>query len=349
MYQKINPIKTQILNNFHRILRALAAVALLGVSLDGGSALAKDFDARVQLDKRSYQEGLGTKSIELLTRLPGMGSEAMAGQLLERFRSNTEGITTQGEWKMVQTEKRYRTIGDGWRLRVWGDGTRFSYTNQTHDESAYDKAIPLEKRFTNETLEEIGREFIDTALKGWVSIGKGEELVPLYTEFEIAGGVSEDGKVEEEKVMASVIHFGRRIDGHHVVGLGSRISVYVNNDGEAYDFDVDWPRYERTGKMQEVLKVEDILKRLSEYGTLPEGDKGDEIKRFECGYFDGGLLNSDLKAPIQAGCLAYVVGTKVDTKNDVEITVSFLNDVPAGVEVEVDELWPETVMINNAN
>lgn len=321
--------------NFKLNFIIIGATILFSLFVNQGTSLGKDFNERVQLDERSWQAGIGRQSIELLKRMEGPGKDKMIQQIIERFESNKVGITTQGEWELKQEKtKSTSVVGKGWRLRVWGDGTRFSYTNQTVMETAQKHAIPIDQRFSNETLERIGRQFIDTALKGWVTLSNDEELIPLYTEFEISGGISSDGTPDQETVLASAIHFGRSIDEINVVGSGSRISIYVDNQGQPFDFDIDWPLYEKTGKSQEVLSIESILDRLDNFDKMRQEADEIDIVRLECGYFDSGVWSNSSDNYIQAGCRSFIVETYYNPASNSEMRSPIIRDILAGVEDE---------------
>lgn len=342
LYPSFNRIFTEILWTL-----LLTATAMLSLLITTGHVVqAKDYDARVKLDQRSREVGLGVPKIELLQRLPGIGPEKMLHQMIERFEKSQRGITTQGDWKYVQSHQRHRAVADGWRIRVSGDGTRLSYTNQSYFDRAEVEAISLPDRFDNDTLEKLGRQFIDTALAGWVTLGQDEELVPLYTEFELTGGINAEGEADPQRILSSAIHFGRRVKGVDIVGPGSKITIYFDNKGQPYDFDVDWPRYKPLGKVQQVIGVDEVLKRLSTYGTMPKAKYKVELKRFECGYFDAGVLHRVVEAPVQAGCVAHTVETKIYPQGGTAFESATFNVVPAGKVVEPDRSWPETLLIN---
>lgn len=332
----MNTKKVAEKNNSCIFIHILPTVAFLCLVAGYSIASAKDFEARRQLNTRSQQAGIDRKSIELLRRLEGPGRDSVMKQIIERFEPGKGNITTQGAWKLLQTHEQNRVVGDGWRLRVWGDGTRFSYTNQNHYTTARKHALPLADRLSNEKLEKIGRQFIKTVLTGWVILGKGEELIPLYTEFEISGGISGNGQAEPETVLASAIHFGRRINGIDVVGPGSHISIYLDNLGKPFDFDVDWPSYKQTGELQEPLQIRGILDRLETMGKKNRGEYSKEVLRMECGYFDGGLPRVSPIVIIQAGCLAYTLWTHLDAESGTDISTPIIYHIPAGDQVESD-------------
>lgn len=79
------------------------------------------------------------------------------------------------------------------------------------------------------------------------------------------------GHTEEEKVVSSIVVFGRRVDGVDIVGPGSKIALYVANDGMVFGFDGDWPRYERTAQRQDLGWRESQLINMERDSCLETG------------------------------------------------------------------------------
>ncbi len=178
---------------------------------------------------------------------------------------------------------------------------------------------------------------------------KDEEIVPLWTEFQVEGAMAEDGHKVEETVSASTVYFGRRIGGVDVVGGGSKIALTIANDGEVIAILLDWPKYERTKEYQRTLSVDKIAERLSAYGNMVKNTDNIKLDRFECGYYDRGAKNFDPYGYIQAGCVAYTIGIKTSVANYAdgnsnidEMMFPVINSIPAGADVEWDDHWPET-------
>jgi len=304
----------------------------------GGTA--KDFEARARLAELSIEVGLEQKDMELLVKAQAPGAEGVAAMLRKRFEDLAGPISTGGAIQDNSRDGTIRWVGSGWRLKVWGGGSRFAYFNQMYTRQQGSILVPVEKRFSNGELEAIGRAFIDEHLSDLMPLAPGEALVPLATIFEMSSGVSADGVKEEDQIVSAVVHFGRTVDGFHVVGPGSSAAIHVANDGEVYGFDVDWPAYERTGKIQGTVPVDEIKKRLLLYG--PGESAADEvaIRRLECGYFDGGQSRHGSGTTIQAGCVALSVASFRDPKSGRMGTVNLITEVPAGVEVVWDDEWP---------
>ena len=205
-----------------------------------------------------------------------------------------------------------------------------------------------------EELESLGRRFIESELKDVVVVGSGEALMPLFTEYQIAGGgPARDGAPPiEEKVMAATVIFGRTVDGVSVVGPGSKVAVMFANDSQPVGFDYDWPAYQKTGRGQRVLPLPDIRKRANDVGVTKAGALGVQVERVECGYFDGGSRRRDAAAPVQAACVfQYVQRTIVDVDENRKdpasghLTAAFIEAIPAGDVVERDRGWLQAARV----
>ena len=108
---------------------------------------------------------------------------------------------------------------------------------------------------------------------------------------------------------------------------------------------MDWPNYKGTGEFQKTVSANETLERLSTFGTVHKGAKNIELRRFECGYYDGGVKYRDPYSLVQAGCEAYTFGTietQTETGEQESWDAPFINVIPAGVDVEWDDSWPET-------
>ena len=302
---------------------------------------AKDFDNRKEIHNKSIERGLGVPSIEMLERLPGPGAKQVANSLVAKFSKIDKkcpiSISVEDKNLFMQEKDRVKVFDKDlrWKMKVWADGTKLSFRNHTYIEDKNYKTIPLKKRFTNEELESKGRRFIEEYLKGVVKLQPNEEIVPLWTEFEIEGGVSETGQLADERIASSTINFGRRVDGIDVVGPGSKISINFANDGEVVAFYADWPVYKKSTEYQEVLPLDEILERLSAYGKMSKNVDYTELRRFECGYYDPGAQRYDPYSMIQAGCQAITIGKKEFLEDDGSRSVQddpIVNIIPAGID-----------------
>lgn len=327
---------------------------------------AKNYKQREDIDKKSRKTGVGVSEVELLERVPGPGNDVAARAIFEEFKAlkkmskRSPLAIDEGDEHEYEVDKdrvKYKEKDGKWKIKVWADGTKFTFTNWDYLSNKNYKRIPLEDRFSNEKLEKIGRKYIQQHLKKFVAIESDEELVSLWTEFEIEGAMAKDGREIPETVGASTVYFGRRIRGVDVVGGGSKVAISVANDGEVIGVLLDWPKYRRTGEYQRTLPVEQIAERLSAHGTMTSDVDNVELDRFECGYFDGGARHHDPYGYIQAGCVAYTVGIRSDVQadsdgNDLsdiqdspnggETIFPIINSIPAAEEVEWDDNWPET-------
>lgn len=110
---------------------------------------------------------------------------------------------------------------------AWADGTRVRYRNYDALASKEGLGRPPADRLSNEVLEDLGRRFVTDHLASLVTLGPGEELVPLFTDHEINGmqAVGPGAGPAVEQVTSSRIMFGRTIGGVSVIGPGSKVSV----------------------------------------------------------------------------------------------------------------------------
>jgi len=318
--------------------------AVTAITIGVGNVWAKDFDQRISLDDKSRINGLGEKTLELLERVPGPGPAVVAKKIAARFANRKSAVSTFGDSKMEVDHNNVKIMGDGWIVKTWGTGSKFMYFNEEYTARRGYKNISLDARFSNETLEKMGRTFIKENLKGLVTLGKGETLVPLKTEFEVEGSIDESEKMAEEKIVSSIVVFGRKIDGINVVGPGSTIAIFFANDGVPFAFDVDWPVYKRAQVKQNTVPVSEIYERLSTYGAMNKGVQKVNLHKFDCGYFDAGERDYDLDSYIQAGCVAQTIGIKNDIEGN-EMISPVVNFVPAGVDVVWDDNWLETQLV----
>jgi hypothetical protein len=323
------------------------AVILLGVLLGSGIVHAKDLSARTELDSISRTQGIGKDVIEMLYRREGPGAYERVNGILERFLGVSGAISMDMGYDIEIDHNNVKLIGDsGWFVKAWGEGDEFQCFNFAYTVSSNYKKMGLKDRFSSEALEEIGRRFIEKELVGIVNLAEEEDLVALRTQYEVEGGIDNKGCREEETVVSSVIVFGRRVSGIDIVGPGSKIAIFVANDGQVFGFDGDWPQYDRTTETQSLIPIEEVYERLSAYGlALKYADKT-EIHRFECGYFDAGERDYDRNSLIQSGCFAQVIGKKMDSYGTEIARAPVVNVIPMGRDVVWDEGWRESQLIN---
>jgi hypothetical protein len=70
---------------------------------------------------------------------------------------------------------------------------------------------------------------------------------------------------------------------------------------------------------------------------------GAQLERFECGYYDAGLLNRDASAPVQMGCYYHVVSFVTSGGNPTQ--AGYSGAVPAALQPSADNRWPEEALL----
>lgn len=313
---------------------------------------AADFSERQELARRSAATGLGREEIPLLKRMPGPGMRNAARVLESMFQQGgLGGITTQGKQQEQEQVNHISMIGDDWFLNIYGDGTAVRYRNYGYLDGKSTLAVPVAERPDNATLRKLGEQFIARTLADIVVLGSNETLVPLFTEYQISGGGSTQRGAprDPEMVTASTVVFGRSVDGIPVVGAGSKVAIIFANDSTPAGFDIEWGRYEPTGRMQKVLPLQGIQQRGRKLASLPMDSPEVTVKRFECGYFDAGVRKRDMNAPVQGGCfMQYFERSVIDEKahrrdpNSGHIISAYADAIPAGDPPAPDRSWLET-------
>lgn len=339
----------------HTFARLATAGCLLALVALPGAAPAKDYSQRVAADAASRRAGLGRTSIPLLERVAGPGADTVTSTVLAKFERATGAINTRGTFEREIDADRITLHTEDWTLQVVADGTRVSYRNVAQLDGALATARPVEERLSQDTLEALGRRFIGDSLREFIALGSNDEILPLYSEFQIAGGgdVREDRALPEaEQVVANTIVFTRAIDGVPVVGGGSKIVVTFLNDGTPVAFDFDWPQYRKTGRQQEVLPIEEIRERGSRVLTLPLDARDVNVTRFECGLFDPGVRKRDAAAPVQSACFVQadrrdIIDPEVNRRDPASghIITAIAQAIPAGALIERDSRWPEAAAL----
>lgn len=310
---------------------------------------AADFAERNELVARSARVGLGREQISLLKALPGQGQQKAAEMLKARFRMPHEAISFGGVAKTESGPRGLSSVGPGWSLSVEGEGTRVSYRNQAYLQGTQARPVPLAQRPGQEKLEAIGRRFVVAGLRDLVKLGPNEALVPLFTQYQVSGGASTRPGVrpDPEQVEASVVVFGRTVDGVHVIGPGSKVAVLVANDGKVAGFDYDWPAYEHAARVQQVIPIAEIRTRANTLTPLRLDRADTTVKRVECGYFDAGARRRDAAAVLQAACQFNTIERRIvdaavhgaDPASG-HVLLAHSEVVPAGATVLPDRKWP---------
>lgn len=310
---------------------------------------AADFAERNELAARSAQAGLGREQIGLLKVQPGPGRQRTAEILKARFRMPHEAISFAGLARTEDGPRGQTTLGPGWSLSIDSEGSRVSYRNQAYLQGAQARPVPLAQRLGQERLEAIGRRFVVAGLRDMVKLGPNEALVPVFTQYQVSGGASTrpGARPDPEQVEASVVVFTRTIDGVHVIGPGSKVAVLVANDGKVAGFDYDWPDYEHTPRMQQVVPIAEIRNRANTLTPLRLDRADTTVKRTECGYFDAGARQRDPAALLQAACQFNTIERRIvdaaahrADPGSGHVLLAHSEVVPAGATVLPDRKWP---------
>jgi hypothetical protein len=317
-------------------------------------AAAADFAERKQAAEVSAKQGFQRQELRLLKRAPGPGRDQVLRALMSRFEGGTEGIKMEGRFTTDLHKEHLSVIGTEWFLQVYGNGEKVRYRNHGQLDGPNNKPLPIDQRLSEEKLKELGIDFINNEVSGFVKLGSGENLVPYFTEFQIGGGGStkEGARRDPEYVFASTVVFTRTINGVPIIGPGSKIAVMFANDGTPVGFDYDWPVYEAFGKTQRVLPVSEIRGRAMKTSAFDLESADTVVKRFECGYYDLGSRRHDPGAPVQAGCIVHASQRRIVDKAAYEkdkdsghILDARVTVIPAGVQVERHDQWPEAAKV----
>lgn len=227
-------------------------------------------------------------------------------------------------------------------LRVLNHGHAFRLVSHRNDYGKYDNAPA---KIDEDEAESIGRSLI----KQWGLVQPEElsQLAFLKTRYVHFTGRAND---PEDRVVATTIHFGRKIEGVPVVGFhGSTIRIELIANGDVHSVDVDWTPIRTTEHQQSPLDLEGYHRRLT--GLMMwrriDGEKTDapndaikvEISRQICGYFDAGAGRSDALL-MQLGCM---VASRTNGDSTPEVTF-----VPIGETVVPEDGWIYTHFIDEA-
>ncbi|MBK1723101.1 hypothetical protein [Thiocystis violacea] len=338
------------LHTTKRVTPALLSLLLFGAA---PLALAASFPDRIAFAERSATIGLGIDSLALLQRLPGQGAEKTASLLLDRLRGRSPGVFTSERFQREVNAERTSFVSDeGWYLNVYADGTSARYRNYGYLEKMAPLDRPVEERIPAEELEKLGRAFIADYLGDQIRLGRGEELVPYFTEVEVTGGAGayDGAPMDPELVHSSTVVFTRSINGQPVLGGGSKVAVIFANDGEAVGFDYDWPSYGVSKRVQRILPLDQIRQRGNDYASFKSDDPDVQVRHFECGYVDLGARKRDPAALVQGGCLQQaarktIVDPALNAKDDKSgyLLSANIDYLPAGEEVQPDAMWEQSL------
>ncbi len=327
-----------------------------------GSAAAVHAAGFQRADERalaSLTQGFGSTQAQVLQRMGGTRDEAVAA---------LRPAVCPGHCTAAQREmdaQRSRLQGNGWHLDVFGDGTLAEFADDRQHERAHAQGVDAAQAMSQQALETAGRAYIARSLASVITLGPGEALVAEATYSRVDGGSDAAGHVDAPKTTANRIVFTRELDGVPVVGNGSKVILTFLNDGSLESFRYDWPRYVATGRTQAPLAASTLLQRVQRVvgarvgavsaqsidlasaasGSPLDLGAGIALQRFECGYYDAGLLSRDASAPVQAGCAYHALHT---IGGELPTTAGYSGAVPAAQKPMPDARWPEVALLGNA-
>ncbi|MES2353203.1 MAG: hypothetical protein V4568_02180 [Pseudomonadota bacterium] len=344
------------MNKFSIARKSLAVplFAAISLSMIHAPVNAADYPQRAAIAGNSAKYGLGVSDVALLRRDSGPGASVRVDQLLKQFSASTDPITTRGIFKTERGEQKTNVIGEGWSLSVFGDGSRMKYRNYAYLDGPNNKPLPLTSRLSQDALEKLGRNFVATKLGQFAVLGRGEALIPYFTQFQVGGGGSTEPGVKSvaEEVFANTVIFARSVNGIPVLGPGSKIAVIFANDGQPVGFDLDWSSYQVSTARQKAATLTDIQSRAKKVFPFDLSAADTKTTRFECGYFDLGARKRDVNAPIQTACLVHANKRQIVDKvayskdpNSGHTVAAYMSPVPAGATIERDTNWPEALLL----
>ncbi len=288
------------------------------------------------LTERAQAKGMGVEQVPLLTARPGPGHDAVVRMLRAGLQNAGPHLEMAGIGR-PQKDKRITTYGGkASYLEVFTDGSKFRFRGDI------DGLKGVQAKLADSEMEAIGKAFIEKSLRELIKPGREEAITYLGSRFLKIGGTDvQKPETAKEEVVASIAIFGREVNGIPVVGSGSKIAVWIGPDREVVGFDVDWPAYRLTGKVQALLPV-DRLKRRIDAVVKPElGKQQGKLSRLECGYVDLGATRRSRTGVIQAGCSASYDGyMPVAGKEGPGLRWARVEFIPAGEKVLPDPRWP---------
>ncbi|MCU7843053.1 MAG: hypothetical protein KZQ93_04355 [Candidatus Thiodiazotropha sp. (ex Monitilora ramsayi)] len=294
---------------------------------------------RFRLNQTSLREGMPVTSAPLLWRESAQGSDEVMNNLLDVL--SRMGIDIKSVKQFDQNKRQLTALGDGWKLKVYGDGSRAAFRNYRYmDEKEYAmaKLPPLKP----EQLVEAGSRFITEVLGKHILLTEGEALVPFGVQYQINVQQSADGKqAQEEATVAAAVVFSRIFNDVDILGKGSKIAILYANDGTVFGFDFDWPVLYPAGVDQKVVSLNELKHRAIKVSSLEGHEVNVQLERFECGYYDAGQKKRG-EAPMQPACFHFYSAQSKARAEDGEsgfLTMAFVDAVPAGSEIIADENW----------
>jgi hypothetical protein len=285
------------------------------------------------LTSRSLREGVGRDRVALLAPVAGPGRAVVARRLLEVSGKDARfGRRLQlGRLKADRADTRITSYaGQGGYLDVFADGSKLRMRGNIDDPRELEAAgtVRLEKG----ELETLGRRFVGDALRELVPLGANESLTFLGVRHLVNSERSVHDRTSTHRTVANIAIFGREVQGVPVVGSGSKVAVWFDNARQPVGFDVDWPVYRVTERIQDVLTPRALAERVAKTTIPYEGGAG-QLSRFECGYVDLGATRRG--KTVQAGC-----AISWESAGPEGETVARVEFVPAGAQVVEEPRWP---------
>jgi hypothetical protein len=282
----------------------------------------------------SRESGMRVAAVYLLAPRAGLGRVTVAERVLRKMRPLSAAVSEP----QVREEAGSVVVStEGFRLKVFGDGSRVSFRDESRASVALEPRATPER--SSDELERTAREFVTETLADLVPVGARQSLVlyKMRKEVSVTGDAKTRGP-EASEVMGYQVTFTRSIDGVPVVGPGSKVGIRLNRDYEVYGFDYDWQPLEITSVAQKTATLSVINERAATLArsVAPNGVS----KNFECGYLDLGSRHRDGEAPIQAGCYSELTSASTTTSpTGVSMTKGEQLFVPAGAEIFDDRAW----------
>ncbi len=309
--------------NKYLFILAIAAAALH----------AEDFANTTALKQTSLTKGFTQANLPVLHRVAGASQAQVSADLASLKGENTT-------------------------LTISADGTAADFRNLNVAAKAHSLAKPVEQKLSQAALEQAGRAFIASNLANVITLGPGEQMVALSTDYRIEGEQNLATGAVKRAVAANRVVFGRTLNGVAVVGNGSTVVVTFANDGSVESFHYDWPKYEAAaGVGQNMANATSLLARVQQVvgartGVTPtftvhvpaantgdlEINTGTKLQSLQCGYYDPGAGSG--YAQVQPGCVYHAVIT--DTTGTRQ---GYSGAVPGGQQFQADTKWPESQVI----
>lgn len=345
----------------HFAARIAAAVALVGTVASiaaTASATAAELPASTAAAAFSINHGFAQTSLSAQRRLAA-GAAADVSTALIR---NACGARC-AQQAVTRRPGALRISGSDWSLDVSADGTAARFADLAVLRGRFAQGRDVARKLPATTLESTGRAIIASKLSSAIVLGAYDELVPLRTDYLIAGLQNVKTHVVTRSVIANRITFGRRLRGVPVVGGGSTVSLTFANSGALESWRYDWPRYAAaSAASQPLVNVRTIVQRVNRVllarrsdgrtpagarsisgkiqANAPSGKAGAALQKLECGYFDPGIGGSAATGLVQPGCVYHVVARDADGFRQ-----GYAGAVPGGASFTRDPGWVESAII----